>query len=284
MKDFLEFVEKKGGKLTKSNSENPKLVIVGEDHHLNTVLEPKIFFNELKPKYFFCENVEAGKELDYQRCSVLIGQITKEKDIPNYGGNSFEDLMYMALHHFHIFGAGYTGVAMTEWFPESPETIFVGMDLPGSPKREDEMFKNGTELVEKLREYLADMLHSHGDKLGVKEYGDYGGLRDWMRDERAKAFNAYEMVDFLGKITERTPKIFSKAKLQDKFGRIMKDISIFDMEREKTMGNTMAGYTAKSENSDLGIVGSYHITPSSFIFPILERKSIPYVAIDVTKK
>src|SRR3989344_451534 len=148
MKKILEGYREKGSKVIRSRGKNPHLLIIGEDHLLNTYVSPKDLFSEVKPEYFFCEGVQVGLEMsliEYQ--AINVNQLTPTRK------ESFEALIQGALYDI---GGGFAGKALTQWFPRSPNTTFVGMGIANLNSRSDQIVKASAEAVRELEGYVAE--------------------------------------------------------------------------------------------------------------------------------
>ncbi len=293
MRDLLKFLRNREDRIVKSRGENYRLAILGEchvfpyaprsewfltKHRPEYFLDYKWLFTELKPQYFFCENVRTDEELDFARYPSMkipegLGEKVKEE--------SFEGLLYTVKGRFALV---YAGLAILYWFRESPSTIFVGMDLPGYMRTNKRIVKRGMKKVEKLYNYLNNVLTSHSDELTDEMHNLYQELREKLHWEAfLESLHGYDMADRLEEIREYIPaEILTKSKVNLDSKRLRQDTDRLSIDREKIMGKTIAEYTLNSNKLNVAVVGTHHIRKDSAIFPILDDNSIEYIVIDTT--
>lgn len=278
MERILEGYKEKGCRVTRSRGKNPNLLIIGEEHShpLNNHVVPKKLFEEIKPQYFFCEVVRAGLEMDFTGYQNLhVDMSTPVRD------ESFEKL----IQDTPFGGAGFAGLAITKWFSKSPETKFVGVGLAGETGRNDQLVKLINEAVERLDDYLAEMLHLRGHELTDEQYMQYEVFRDFLYEKKDSFSHVYEAVIKLEHIRKDAPRgVLDKAGLKPFFAKIKRDMERFNAERESTMGRTMVDYVSNASEVNLAVVGDYHIRRGSHIFPILDGSPVEYLSIDIRKR
>lgn len=274
LENILEICREEGSRLIRSRGENPNLYIMGEDHLLGANVSLEELFDEIKPKYFFCEGVQAGLEMDFIRYQTIpIDRYTQTRR------GSFEELIRGALYDV---GMGIAGIAITKWFSKSPKTIFVGIDLADKYNKGDQIVELGVRAVKELDDYVAEMLAFHGRELTDNKYKCYEVFRDFLYGKNFDDMNFYETEEKLEEIRKNAPSnILNKSKAGSLFSMVKKGVLQLNFDREKTMGRTMVNYVSKSNGINLAVVGAYHIRRNSHLFPLLDSNNIEYLAIDI---
>jgi hypothetical protein len=272
MKSILERYRDEGCRVVRSRGQNPNLLIIGEEHLRKTRVDPEELFEALKPPYFFCEGVRAGLEMDftgYQKLHI--------EDSTPAERESFEQLVKDELFDL---GSGFAGFAITRWFPKSPETKFVGMDLAGHVARNNRLVGIANKTVRKLDDYANDMLDLRSRELTDKQYKGYEVFRNLLYPvKNSTMLTVEEASKELEHIRKNTPRgIFRKSGTESMFEKFKQDA-----EREKTMARTMVDYVSGASGVNLAVVGALHIRRNSRIYPILDSSAVRYISIDITR-
>lgn len=274
MDELLQFVREANAKITKSNSANPQLVIIGEEHHFDTLLDPEPFFTTLQPVYFFCEAIPQGEELDFKRYTALVDTLPEEIE-----DHSFENIIQ---HAQSPFGLGYTVKAINEWFRKSTRTVFVGMDIPDLKERGESIIAIGNGLIEQIDDYLDNMLCNYPHKLSHHEHTLYTQLREWLSHKKHNVRNYKVLERRLGDLRRYIPRrVVENAGVEGRLQEAEQAIEEIDRDRETTMAQTMARYTKRTTKPTQAIAGSGHIQPHSHIFSVLDDYPITYISIDI---
>jgi hypothetical protein len=274
----LDLYRKKGCKVMRLNSESPKLFIFGEDHNfLNNIVSPKKLFCELRPKYFFCESVRSGLEMDYSQHNAI--REDPNRQIPR---ESFEELIKITINA--EFCSGFAGQAITKWFDENPGTTFVGIDLPGKGDLGGVIAQKMDAVVEKLDGDLAELLGGSRE-LSDEQYVACNKLRDFLYKYQDTEFNhAYEGMMGLKGIMCNFPRTLPKGlHIKKLVSQLEKETNGYNTKREIVMARTMVKYVSASDAPCIAVVGNGHIIKNSHLYPILDRSGIKYAAINIMK-
>src|SRR3989344_3166197 len=157
MKQFLEEAINNGAVITKKYSDNPKLILIGEDHMGRNVISPKDLFYRLSPKLFFCEGIQEGLEITFDKVKAL--KINRFKEYPE---DTFETLIQGAKYDL---GWGYCGEAITDWYDKCQNTKFIGLDLKGRTKQHNILMDDVESFLELLSEHVDNELNLPADEI-----------------------------------------------------------------------------------------------------------------------
>lgn len=274
MDSELEKIIRKGGIITRANSNDPRLVIFGEYHNGNG-LSPRAYVINAQPTYFFCEGVTACEELDFEKYQSL--NITRRTRVQK---GSFRKLIKEAF----FLELNNDEKAIITFFDKIPETVFVGIELPGQFQKDDELVDIADKAIKQMNTYLRHQQDQFSK--GTPLYCYYGQLRRRLKKEEVSSDpdNAYKAYEFIQIIREKVDRdILRRAKILRKFYDFERKVRLYNKGREEAMGFTMATYMEDPTSSGVATVGADHLLPHSSVFRALEERKIPYIAISLSK-
>ncbi len=282
MQDVIEEMLAKGARIIAQRGENPQLIVTAEEHFLRTLASPESLFTGLKPVYFFCEGIESGRTLNYAKAQEL----DASDDITSFqeGEISIETFYQRAKYDL---GMGYVASAMIDWYSKSPSTTFVGIDLIGGEKVNNQIMKDLSKIVADIKCSVEDALIDDQSKMSTEQYKALQEIDNdlylFLRTNVAPS--CYHLYDQVEGLSKEIPDKYLKANgYALRIRENKKQIDEYNADREVSMGVTMVDCTSQVEGICMGTVGGLHLEEDSKIIPIIHASSLDYLIIDLGSK
>ncbi|MBR9700292.1 hypothetical protein GOV11_00295 [Candidatus Woesearchaeota archaeon] len=233
-----------GATIMRQNSDDPQLVILGENHiHARNLTDPLAFF-EMKPEYCYCECVNSGDRLGYN----LVKGYHNLPDTPLLLG-TFKSCFWDNSSPPQNKGAAW--IYIHRHFDDNPDVEFIGSDL--SP------FEDGFILVDIRNRAIVGLLESNLSESNTKRF-----------DTTLQNGSEYDLFKFLQDVTPESKYL---PELRTSLGK-------YNAKRENRMGETIKS-TIEGKTA-LFPVGGFHVRETSKIYDHLN--DIPYVSLSMVKK